>query len=138
VKPHPRIYTREEASAAIPKLLDLFPKLRYLRDQVIKERNRCDVEEITSYGLKGNLARDAREKMDALRTKVRTLEEDMEKSVRVFDGMDCELKGIDPGLVDFYTERKGQLVYLCWKESEPQVSYWHTIDGGFKSRTPLP
>ncbi len=51
--------------------------------------------------------------------------------------MDCELKDIDQGLVDFRTEREGREVYLCWKLGEPDIRWWHELDAGFRGRRPL-
>ncbi len=48
-----------------------------------------------------------------------------------------ELKGLQPVLVDFPSERDGGPVYLCWRYGEPRVGYWHTIAGGFRERQPL-
>lgn len=50
--------------------------------------------------------------------------------------------GVEPksgveGLVDFPAVLDGRLVYLCWKLDEPEVLYWHTLDGGFAGRQPL-
>jgi len=51
--------------------------------------------------------------------------------------MDCELKDIDQGLVDFRAEREGREVYLCWKLGEPDIRWWHELDAGFAGRRPL-
>ena len=50
--------------------------------------------------------------------------------------------GIEPksaaeGLVDFPAVIEGRKVYLCWKLGEPEVLYWHELDGGFQGRQPL-
>ena len=31
----------------------------------------------------------------------------------------------------------GRVVYLCWKLGEPEILFWHEIDGGFRNRQPL-
>ncbi len=49
----------------------------------------------------------------------------------------CELKDLEQGLVDFPTYRDGQLVYLCWKRGEEQVSFWHDLESGFAGRKPI-
>jgi hypothetical protein len=46
----------------------------------------------------------------------------------------AELKGIDPILVDFRSIRDGQEICLCWVLGEEDISYWHTMDGGFRGR----
>ena len=48
------------------------------------------------------------------------------------------VKGIEEGLIDFPAIRKnGEEVFLCWKEGEEIISYWHTLDDGYKGRRPI-
>lgn len=48
-----------------------------------------------------------------------------------------ELKSPVDGLVDFPTVVDGELAYLCWKYDEPEIQFWHTINGGFSGRRPI-
>jgi hypothetical protein len=48
------------------------------------------------------------------------------------------IKGVDEGLADFPALREnGEEVFLCWKEGEDDIYFWHSLDGGFKGRKPL-
>lgn len=48
------------------------------------------------------------------------------------------IKGFEDGLVDFPALRKnGDEVFLCWREGEDDISFWHTLNGGFKGRRPI-
>ncbi len=134
----PKIYTQAQANQFVPRLKSLIPELRTIRCGIIQEKDQCDVEEVTSFGSAGKLAELAREKMDQHQANVRRYEREFEKKLKVFDEIGCDLKSIEPGLVDFYSESKGQLIYLCWKEDEPEISYWHTLTGGFTGRQKLP
>jgi hypothetical protein len=49
-----------------------------------------------------------------------------------------EVKDIDEGLVDFPALQNGETVLLCWKLGEDEIRYWHTLEGGFAGRRPLP
>jgi hypothetical protein len=49
-----------------------------------------------------------------------------------------EVKDLGEGLVDFYSVLDGEPVYLCWRRNEPQVAFYHSLTGGFRSRRPLP
>lgn len=53
------------------------------------------------------------------------------------DDLGCFLKDLDLGLVDFPSELNDQVVFLCWQLGEPQVSAWHSIEGGFAGRRAL-
>ena len=48
------------------------------------------------------------------------------------------IKGFEIGLVDFPAIRNnGEEVFLCWKEGENDISYWHSLSGGFRGRRPI-
>jgi hypothetical protein len=48
------------------------------------------------------------------------------------------VKDLDSGLVDFPARRAGEEVLLCWRLGEDEIRFWHTLDGGFAGRRPLP
>lgn len=48
------------------------------------------------------------------------------------------IKGIEEGLIDFPALREnGEEVFLCWRDGEDDIGFWHTLDGGFRGRRPL-
>ena len=48
------------------------------------------------------------------------------------------IKGFEEGLVDFPALRKnGEEVFLCWKEGEEDINFWHTLQAGFRGRRPI-
>jgi hypothetical protein len=48
------------------------------------------------------------------------------------------LKGIEEGLVDFPALRaNGEEAFLCWKNGEEDIGFWHSLDGGFRGRRPI-
>ena len=49
----------------------------------------------------------------------------------------CEVKSIDPPLLDWYGVVDGELVNYCWEESDNDVKYWHSLNTGFSGRLPL-
>jgi len=49
-----------------------------------------------------------------------------------------EVKGVDQGLVDFWSLRDGEVeVLLCWKLGEKRCAYFHTPEAGFAGRQPV-
>ena len=50
----------------------------------------------------------------------------------------AQVKDLDSGLIDFPALREGEPVLLCWKLGEDEIRYWHTLEGGFAGRRPLP
>lgn len=72
------------------------------------------------------------------------IEDELEKQTRELQSYVDELRalGIEPkdglnGIIDFPALMDGRRVYLCWQLGEPEVLYWHEIDGGFAGRQPL-
>lgn len=47
------------------------------------------------------------------------------------------VKDIDLGLCDFPHIRNGRVVYLCWKQGEKEIRWWHEIITGYKDRCPI-
>jgi len=72
----------------------------------------------------------AQQRLDGLRDEVeRRLEQIQEAGV--------EVKGLQPALLDFPALRNGQIVYLCWREGEDQVAWWHPLHTGVSGRQPV-
>ena len=47
------------------------------------------------------------------------------------------VKDLNSGLVDFPAIKDGKEVYLCWKNPELKIEFWHDIDAGFSGRKPI-
>ena len=62
---------------------------------------------------------------------------DITSFVRELEMIGVEFKGYDVGLVDFPARVGDRTVYLCWRLGEPEVQYWHELDGGFAGRQPI-
>ena len=61
----------------------------------------------------------------------------VQERLRELDELGVELKDPRLGLVDFPSERDGEVVHLCWKLDEPEIAWWHPTDTGFAGRRPL-
>ena len=67
---------------------------------------------------------------EGLRSKV-------ESELRALHDDGIEVKDLDANLVDFYAVVDREVVFLCWKTGEPEVAFYHTLTGGFRSRRAL-
>jgi len=65
-----------------------------------------------------------------LRARVRDLLDHLES-------LGVVVRDLDAGLVDIPTIRDGELAWLCWRLSDPELAWWHTTSEGFSSRRPL-
>jgi hypothetical protein len=63
--------------------------------------------------------------------------ERLRSAVGAIEDMGVLIKYLETGLIDFPSERRGDVVFLCWRYGEPAVAHWHAIDAGFSGRQPL-
>ncbi|MDP3920988.1 MAG: DUF2203 domain-containing protein [Candidatus Omnitrophota bacterium] len=128
-----RLFTLEEANGTLPVLSQLIRKLQALREKISRLEVEVDLLEIVS-------EQDEKEPSPAVNQKLSAYQEEVNIFYEVLDqvhALGCFLKDIDAGLVDFYSNHAGQVVYLCWKLGEKEIGFWHEIGKGFTSRQPL-
>jgi hypothetical protein len=132
-----KMFTAEEANALLPKVrLDL-KTLRELRTAILRTQAQIEIEEMTNTASNGELSSAGRaavtKQMETFQSQTRKFEKKLEELVQ----LGAHLKDLDTGLVDFYSRRGQEVVFLCWKEGETEISHWHNLQGGFQSRKSL-
>jgi hypothetical protein len=53
------------------------------------------------------------------------------------DSTGVQVKDLDVGLLDFPCLVNDQLILLCWKMGEKQITHWHGTEEGFRGRKPI-
>jgi hypothetical protein len=48
-----------------------------------------------------------------------------------------QVKDLDIGLLDFPCNVDGEIVLLCWKSGEKEITHWHGLEEGFAGRKPI-
>ena len=127
-----KLFRLEEANAFVPRLESLVARLQRgaLRLQ----------EEMTQLAAEAGVAVAELSAEDLVRRRpaARTLIEELDGIVREIEASGAHLKDVKLGLVDFPTERDGEIIYLCWQSGEPEIAFWHRTEEGFAGRQPLP
>ena len=59
------------------------------------------------------------------------------QSIEDLENTGVSLKGLDKGLLDFPAKRFDEEIWLCWKEGETEIKFWHEKDTGFTGRKPV-
>jgi len=126
-----RLYSVEEARALLPEVV---PVLEGLRDALaaLRRLRLTTAASARTASADGNLLADpwAGEKTDpalALRRQAR-------EAYARLEAWGVEVKDAERGLIDFYHERNGEVVYLCYLLGEPALAYWHSLSAGFGGR----
>ena len=136
--PPPHLWTVAEANARLAALRELLPQLREwavrlgeVRSELTRLSNfwggELAARDHPDHGLSGRLEAEAKNLMRRL-----------DESVGALRAEGIEVKHLESGLVDFYAEIDDQVVFLCWRLDEPEVGFYHTLDGGFAGRRVLP
>jgi len=59
------------------------------------------------------------------------------QSIEDLENTGVSLKGLDEGLLDFPAKRFDEEIWLCWKEGETEIKFWHGKETGFMGRKPI-
>lgn len=132
-----RVFTVQEANRLVPELEEVFETLENARDRARGLHDRLQVldalwgEEVEEpdnpdHGEWRDLRRELSGTVETLETTVR--EEILDRGLRFPSG------GLAQGLVDFPTSWRGRWVYLCWERGDPELRWWHEVDGGYRGR----
>jgi hypothetical protein len=61
----------------------------------------------------------------------------LERDLRQLQEWGIVLRDPTIGLIDFFHQREGETVFLCWRLGEGRVEWWHPVDTGIAGREHL-
>jgi hypothetical protein len=121
-------FTITSANEKLPLIEEKFKHVVKLKNEIIK------IEQELSSALtptsKFEQYVTIKQKLNSVVTKFYQAIEDLENTGVV-------IKGIEEGLLDFPSKRFDEEVWLCWKEGEKEIKFWHEKDVGFSGRKPI-
>ena len=126
-----RLFTVEQANAMLP---DLLPVVACLREHALALR--------AEQAVLDELARRA-EEMGGVQPTAREAEAAvhacehlgaLDDSIGELQATGVRVKDAERGLLDFPSERDGELIELCWLYGEHAVTHWHRIGEGYAQR----
>lgn len=72
-----------------------------------------------------------------IQSKIAEIEDIISANLDKIQELGGVIKGTNPILVDFLARYKNRNIWLCWKEDEDDIYYWHEINEGFAGRKPI-
>jgi hypothetical protein len=130
-----RHFTPEEANAALPDV-------RPLVEQMVKHRQAyaaaLERQEELEGRIRGNGGGIPPAQLADTAAEVERHARELASTVDDLVELGVEVKDLDEGLVDFPALHRGETVLLCWRLGEDEIRYWHSVEGGFAGRRPLP
>lgn len=129
-----RLYTLEEAQAALPEVIPVLERIRaaYVELRALQASLAADVRGASG---DGNLTANPWDTGGTNR--VGELNRELQQAAGDLDRRGVELKDPERGLIDFFHERDGRVVYLCYLLGEPGIGHWHELHAGFAGRQRL-
>ena len=133
----PKLFTVGEANELIPTVSRVLNTIRKKRDELMKLEQKKAVEELSWLREDGTVSPKAKEEVERLDQLTEEATHSFEEELEQLNLLGAQLKDLDEGLIDFFADRGGELIYLCWKEGEDQIRYWHDLESGFAGRQPI-
>ena len=121
-------FSVNDANEILPTVIKKFNHAKKMKDEVMKIEHQLtsSITQTTSLEEYATIKRE----LNFTVTKFYQSIEDLENT-GVF------LKGLDEGLLDFPAKRFDEEIWLCWKEGETEIKFWHEKDTGFMGRKPI-
>ncbi|HLA22356.1 MAG TPA: DUF2203 domain-containing protein [Nitrosopumilaceae archaeon] len=121
-------FTIQDANKVLPSVIKKFKDIVSLKNEVVKiqselETNPRYMSSFKDYALK--------------KQELNTAITNFYKAVEDLEGTGVMVKSIEEGLLDFPSLRFNEEIWLCWKEGETEIKFWHGKDEGFTGRKPL-
>ena len=129
-----RLFTLTEANALVPWLEERFAAMQPARSAMVAAQD-------TLLGLlrrrRSNGHSSSESEIAAAEAEVARLTRQLQEAVSEITGRGIIVRDIGRGLVDFPSQRAGEIVHLCWQRGEPAIDWWHPTNTGFADRRPL-
>ena len=121
-------FTIKSANEALPAVIAKFNNLKKQKNEIIKAEQELQLIMSSTDSFEKYITQ--KQKLNSEMTKFYQLIEELEAT-------GVSLKGLDQGLLDFPSKRFDEDVWLCWKDGETEIKFWHDMNSGFNGRKPI-
>ena len=117
-----------DANKILPTVIKKFNYSKMLKNEIIKIEQQIG-SDFTS--------KTSMEDYTILKQKLNRKVTEFYQSIEDLESLGVVLKGLEQGLLDFPAKRFDEEIWLCWKEGETEIKFWHEKDSGFMGRKPI-
>ena len=121
-------FSVNDANEILPLVIKKFDYAKKAKAEVMKMEHQL-TSEMTS--------RTSLEEYTSIKRKLNSSITKFYQSIEDLENTGVSLKGLDEGLLDFPAKRFDEEIWLCWKEGETEIKFWHEKDTGFMGRKPI-
>jgi hypothetical protein len=121
-------FTIKDANDVLPIVIKKFKNIVNLKDQVMLIQSEIETNPKYMSNFKDYVIK---------KQELNTVMSNFYKAIEDLENMGVMIKSIEEGLLDFPSIRFNEEVFLCWKEGETEIKFWHGKEEGFRGRKPL-
>ena len=121
-------FTIKSANEALPGVIEKFNNLKKQKNEIIKSEQELQIIMSSTENFEKYITQ--KQKLNSEMTKFYQLIEELEAT-------GVSLKGLEQGLLDLPSKRFDEDVWLCWKDGETEIKFWHDMNSGFNGRKPI-
>ena len=121
-------FTIKTANEILPSVIEKFKNLKKEKNEVLKLEHKLQSSVSTTNQL---------EQYVSLKQELNRAITQFYDAITELEDTGAMIKDIDQGLLDFPSKRFDEEIWLCWKEGETEIRFWHEIDSGFNGRKPV-
>ena len=121
-------FSISDANKILPSVIKKFNYSKMLKNEIIKMEKQMSLDLTSKTSMKDYII---------LKQKLNTKVTEFYQSIEDLESIGVVLKGLEQGLLDFPAKRFDQEIWLCWKEGETEIKFWHEKDSGFMGRKPI-
>ena len=121
-------FSVNQANEILPTVIKKFDYAKKMKVEVMKMEQQLTSEMTSTTSL---------EEYNMVKRKLNSSITKFYQSIEDLENTGVSLKGLDEGLLDFPAKRFDKEIWLCWKEGETEIKFWHEKDTGFMGRKPI-
>ncbi len=121
-------FTLDQANKMLPSIIEKFNNVVAMKDQVVKIQTDFETNPKYMANFKDSII-----KKQELNSAITSFY----KSIEDLEATGVSVKSIDQGLMDFPSLMFNEEIWLCWKQGETEIKFWHGKDEGFNGRKPI-
>ena len=121
-------FTLEQANKMLPSVIEKFNAVLDAKDQVVNIQSDFETNPKYMASFKDYIIK--KQELNSAITK-------FYKSIEDLEATGVSVKSIDQGLLDFPSLMFNEEIWLCWKQGETEIKFWHGKDEGFNGRKPI-
>ena len=117
-----------DANKILPTVIKKFNYSKMLKNEITSIERQMGLE-LTS--------KTSMEDYIILKQKLNRKATEFYQAIEDLESLGVVLKGLEQGLLDFPAKRFDEEIWLCWKEGETEIKFWHEKNSGFMGRKPI-